>query len=413
MRIHANLIGISIAGALALSGCATPVDDTDVAEATGVPSPAAVQDEEAHIAAMAKKLATANTLSMDVRDADTLLSIGGCTVQPLATSRDAIPASLAAGLKKAKDYSAAQQGISLMVLKDGEIIHESYTGEADAATLTDSFSMMKSVLALTVGAAVDEGIISSVDDPAGNYIAEWKGKPQGDVPLRDFLTMSSGIENAPMLSAKGKRLFLSTNIDGAALDYNLASPAEGIFRYNNVNSKIVGIAVDRAVKAQGYDSFADYLQQKIWCPLGNASANLWLDRPGGSPRYYAGLYARAADWARIGELIRNDGAANGQQIVSAEWVEEMTTPSKKNAAYGFQTWLGKAWEKQRRYAPDAPISVLHSAPYRADDVVFFDGFGGQRVYIVPSKGLTIVRTGMVNFGYDDAIIVNAVIDGMD
>lgn len=411
MRIGLKIFGIGIAGALAVSGCATPAENANTAEATA--APATAKNEAAHIASMAKKLATANTLSMDVRDADTLLSIGGCTVRPLTESSEVVPSQLAAGLKKAKDYSVAQKGISLMVLKDGDIIHESYTGEAGAATLTDSFSMMKSVLALITGVAVDDGIIASVDDPVGNYIAEWKGKPEGDVPLRDFLTMSSGIEDAPMLSPKGQRLFLSTDIDGAALDYRLAGPAESIFRYNNVNSQIVGIAIDRAVKAKGYEGFADYLQQRLWCPLGNADANLWLDRPGGSPRYYAGMFARAADWARIGELIRNGGMANGRQIVSREWLQTMTSPSRNNAAYGFQTWLGKAWAEKRRYSPDTPIAVLHSAPYLADDVVFFDGFGGQRVYIVPSKGLTIVRTGLVNFNYDDAVIVNAIIEGLE
>lgn len=68
---------------------------------------------------------------------------------------------------------------------------------------------------------------------------------------------------------------------------------------------------------------------------------------------------------------------------------------------------------KRRYNQKNPIAVTHSAPYLADDVVFFDGFGGQRVYIIPSAGITIVRTGQVNFEYDDAKIVNLVITALE
>ena len=90
-------------------------------------------------------------------------------------------------------------------------------------------------------------------------------------------------------------------------------------------------------------------------------------------------------------------------------IDEMARPSRANANYGLQVWLGSPWVAQRRYSAENPILVRHSAPYKADDVLFFDGFGGQRVYVVPSRGITIARTGFTNLAYDDAAIVNAVL----
>ena len=87
----------------------------------------------------------------------------------------------------------------------------------------------------------------------------------------------------------------------------------------------------------------------------------------------------------------------------------MARPSKANANYGLQVWLGSPWAAQRRYSAENPILITHSAPYLADDVLFFDGFGGQRVYVIPSRGITIARTGFTNLAYDDAVIVNAVL----
>ena len=169
---------------------------------------------------------------------------------------------------------------------------------------------------------------------------------------------------------------------------------------------MIGVILDRQAKANGYGGFAEFLYQDLWCPLGNGESTLWTDDTG-MPRTYAGLNAGMEDWARIGELIRNSGRANDRQIVPAEWIAEMSAPSQLNPRYGYQMWLGGGWtEEPRRYNRDNPIGVTHSAPFDTEDLVFFDGFGGQRVYVIPSAGLTIVRVGNVNLQYDDAIIPN-------
>ena len=86
--------------------------------------------------------------------------------------------------------------------------------------------------------------------------------------------------------------------------------------------------------------------------------------------------------------------------------------SRPNPRYGIQTWLGSPYEPARSYAPDRALQVPQAEPYVADDVVFFDGFGGQRVYIVRSAGLVIVRSGEVSFTWDDGVLVNLALNDL-
>jgi CubicO group peptidase (beta-lactamase class C family) len=140
---------------------------------------------------------------------------------------------------------------------------------------------------------------------------------------------------------------------------------------------------------------------------------LWLDRPGGTARAFSYFMARPRDWLRVGVMIADQGAFAGREIVPAAWISSMTTPSLRNPNYGFQVWLGAPVGGKRFYNRNTPQGVTHSAPYSADDVVFFDGGGGHRVYVVPSQKLVIVRTGAVNRpDWDDAVLPNTVLGGL-
>lgn len=380
---------------------------------TACMTPAAAPIPQRDIAAASEALKGATVL--DVELFTPTVTIGDtCAKKPLPNGNTEMTAALAAAIAQADGYSKAQKGVGLVILKDGKILHESYADEATAVTATDSYSMHKSVLALVYGMAIDEGIIGSVNDPAGSYISEWRNDPRGQITLKQLLNMESGLKLYSFSDADSKstELLLAADINAVALDYPLADAPGAEFRYNNVNSQVAGVALERALQKNGYESYAEYLEQKLWCPIGNDQARLWLDREDGAPHYYAGLFTTPHNWARIGELIRNQGKLDDKQIVSAEWIKVMANPSPTNPNYGLHIWLGSPYVAKRQYSQQNPLTVTHGAPYLAEDVIFFDGFGGQRVYVVPSKGLTIVRTGQVNFAYDDAKIVNLVLEGL-
>jgi CubicO group peptidase (beta-lactamase class C family) len=265
---------------------------------------------------------------------------------------------------------------------------------------------------MMVGAAIRDGLIKSVDDPVGLYLNEWKDDPRGKITLRQLLTMTSGLHNASMSKNEMDAFNLMLgDVTGAALDAGLDGPP-GTFNYNNVNPQIAGMALSRVLAKAGQGRYADYLSKSLWCPLGNADATLWPEKQGGEPRYFAYLDASVRDWAKVGLLIQDQGQFGGKQVLPADWIAEMGKASAGNPGYGLLLWRGSPWVPQRRYSKEVAMTVPHSAPYLAEDVLFLDGFGGQRVYVVPSAKLVIARSGEVSMTWDDAVLVNLALKGM-
>ena len=87
-------------------------------------------------------------------------------------------------------------------------------------------------------------------------------------------------------------------------------------------------------------------------------------------------------------------------------------PGEHEANYGYLTWLGTEYKNQQRYNRKGTTSVYHSEPYLMNDLIYFDGFGGQRVYVIPSEDLVIVRTGDVSMDWDDALLPNTIFRGI-
>ncbi len=211
------------------------------------------------------------------------------------------------------------------------------------------------------------------------------------------------------------KLALGTNVVSLALKYKATDPPNTYFAYSNLNAQLLGIILERATG----ERYAEILESYLWSKLGTSDARVWLDSPGGMVRTFSNLQTKPENWLRLGLLHLNRGRVNGTQVVSEDWIKEVTTPSDTNPNYGFQTWLGTEWEENRGYGKGVPITVRHSEPFAADNIVFFDGSGGQRVYVVPSHDLVIVRTGpggtdpvTGNFDWDDAILPNTIINGI-
>jgi CubicO group peptidase (beta-lactamase class C family) len=327
---------------------------------------------------------------------------GAPGTHPLAMSPPGQTTIPEAALAKAQAYSDSLGGHALLVWQGGELRYEHYGPGVSADTRFETFSMHKSVLALVYGAALRDGIIHSLDDKVGDYLQEWAHDPRGSITLRQLLTMQSG------LSLGG--------IDAtAAVAFSRVQdvPPGSRFEYSNVNPELAGIALNRALKKAGRGDYAAYLSAVLLKPLGAGDAHLWLDHEGGEPRFFAFLQMRARDWLRVGVLIDRKGRFDGQQVLPAAWIKAQTTPSSLNPNYGILTWIGSPWSRYRSYGPRSPVKVSHAEPYLAPDLVYFDGFGGERVYIVPSRDLVIVRIGEPSFSFDDSIIPNAIIAGLE
>ncbi len=319
------------------------------------------------------------------------------------------PAALIAALDDSRQLS----GRGLMVWYDGQLVASDFTDGLDSTTPTATYSMHKSVLAIAILQAIESGILAGLDAPVGNYLTDWRRDPRGKITLRQLLTHTSGLEHHPIngQSTKSRDLVMSAKIRETALTFEQTEPAGTKFNYNNVNTQIAGLALEDALQKKGL-RYSEFLSEKLWQPLGNHDAALWMEKPDGTARYYSGLEAGLEDWLALGVMLIDRGRYGGRQVLQGASVSSLLAASTANPAYGLSVWRGELWEALRSYGPSTPFKVSHSEPYFAEDVYFFDGFGGQRVYIVPSQRLVVARTGEVDFAYDDAAIVNRLLRGL-
>lgn len=309
-------------------------------------------------------------------------------------------------------YAEQLDSFALLVHQGGGIQLERYWHGMGPDDVTETYSMAKSVLGLMVGFALEDGLIQSLDDPVTRYVPEWTGARREAVTVRHVLQMASGLEHHRfdfrlLQNPYGKaiRLFIGPSMEQAILRFALTDPPGRQFTYNSANSQLLMLVLLRAIGRP----YADYVAEKLWRPLGAKPARLWLDRAGGMPKGYSFFQARPRDWLRIGLAMKTAGVVDGRQVIPRDWLRQMTTPSPANAKYGLHLWLGSPHVPERFYNKNTPFGVKQSEPFAVDDVVFFDGGGGQRVYVIPSADLVIVRTGMPSPNWDDGIIPNIVL----
>lgn len=308
------------------------------------------------------------------------------------------------GLALAETYADRMKSVALLVFHRGALRYERYWPGYDAATRTNPNSLHKGVLALAVGAAIADGHIDSVDAPASRWITEWQGDARRDITVRELLQMSSGLEVPIFGTWKSARILFGSDLMAGVAGLGVAAPHGTDFQYSNASSQLLLTIVERATGKR----YAEYLSVRIWQRLGAADAALWMDRVGGQPRGFCCLFATARDWLRVGRLILDRGRAGEDQVLPAVWIDAMTTPSPRNPNFGMQVWLGSPPGTERVYN-SYTVKAFHSRPFAAQDIIYLDGFGGQRVYIVPSLELVIVRTGVSSTDWDDAILPNAII----
>lgn len=305
-------------------------------------------------------------------------------------------------------YAERVDSFALLVHQGSGIQLEAYWQGFGPDDVTETYSMAKSVLGLMIGFAIANGSIRSLDDPVTRYIPEWVGSDREAMTVRDVLQMASGLEHYRFNFSqwqnpynKALRLFIGPDMEAALLRFGLQAPP-GKFFYNSANSQLLMLILQRSTGR----SYADFVAEKLWQPLGAKPARLWMDRQGGMPKAYSFFQARPRDWLRLGLAIKAGGVVDGKQVIPAEWLEQMTSPSPGNPKYGLHLWIGSPHVTERFYNTNTPVGVKQVEPFRVDDVVFFDGGGGQRVYIIPSADLVIVRTGMRSADWDDGILPN-------
>lgn len=266
------------------------------------------------------------------------LSRGDGPVSPLPMGPEAVLPTEVAEWITARDVTA------LVVLKNGQVVHESYYLGTGPEDLRISWSVAKSFLSALFGIVLAEGHIDSLDDPVTKYVPELAGTAYDGATVRHILTMSSGVAfNEDYLdfwsdiNRMGRVLALGQSMDGfaASLKDRAAEPGSD-WRYVSIDTHVLGMIIRGATG----EDIPELLERHILAPLGVEVAPYYLTDGYGVSFVLGGLNMTTRDYARFGQMIAQGGMWQGHQIVPRDWVEASTVPSAPGGAgYGYQWWI--------------------------------------------------------------------------
>ena len=281
---------------------------------------------------------------------------------------------------------------ALLVLKDGEIVHEQYRATGGEQVQWMSMSVAKSFISALLGIAIEEGHIGSIEEPISDYVPTLRGSAYDGVRIKDVLQMSSGASwnedyNDPESDInRFARIFA---LGGSMNDFTATLQPDtepGVYnKYNSTDTQALSMLLTQATGR----SVTDYMVEKLYHPLGAESPGYWLTDSEGMEMGFAGLNLTARDYAKLGELYRNGGKFEGQQIVPNAWVRASITPDGPHLmpgednplsnypwGYGYQWWV--------------PSAETHD----------FSAVGvyNQFIYVSPKNAMTVVMLS-ANRGY--------------
>ena len=270
-----------------------------------------------------------------------------------------------------------QKTRSLLVVYKNQLIGEKYIRGFDENTPVLGWSMTKSILATLYGIMEYQGKLSVEDRPFASDRSIKNTKIA--ITINHLLRMQSGLaweEDYFRISDVTQMLFLDSDMSLAQKNTErIAQPTE-IWNYSSGTTNLLsGILREQFSSHQAY---LDFPYTELIDKIGMHSMLLETDLVG---NYVGSSYgwATTRDWAKFGLLYLNKGNWNGQQLFSEEWVDYVATPTQHSEGkYGAHFWLNA----ERRYA-DIP-----------HDMYSANGFQGQRVFIIPSKDMVVVRTGL-------------------
>lgn len=262
---------------------------------------------------------------------------------------------------------------AFIILKDGKIVVEWYFGDHTQNTNWYWASAGKTLTAFTVGLAQDEGLLN-IDDKTSNYLGNgWTSlEPDKEelITIWHQLTMTSGMND----------LFFDC-VTADCLQY-LAN-AGSRWAYHNGPYTLLQNVVANASEHEWSDYFKEKLRDKI------GMDGFWFSTNQLNNVYFS----TARSMARFGLLNLNNGVWNGETLLNDEnFVNQMKNTSQSiNQAYGYLWWLNG---KTSYHAPGTQIefdgALIPNAP---EDTYAGLGKNDQKLYIVPSQGLVIVRLG--------------------
>jgi CubicO group peptidase (beta-lactamase class C family) len=288
------------------------------------------------------------------------------------------------------DFLERASVTGLLVIKDGEIIHERYRLGAGADSRFTSWSMAKSYVSTLVGMALAEGRIDSLDHPISDYVPALRETAYDGIPIRHVLQMSSGVDFDETYSdhfSDVRQFFWKIYVFGQRADdvitgYGRERPPGQVFQYASIDTQALGMLL-REIHGR---SLTALLEERLWHPLGADEAfwNVDAESEDATPVAFCCLNARLRDFAKLGQLYLQQGRWQGEQLLPPDWVTEATRPGAPHLEPGVSPY---------DYGPRG-YQYQWWVPEDYDREYFAAGHYGQYVYVSEPDNLVIARTAV-------------------
>jgi CubicO group peptidase (beta-lactamase class C family) len=277
-------------------------------------------------------------------------------------------------------FQENQEGIimntrAVVVVYKDQLIYEQYTKGFDKNTPQLGWSMTKSITNTMVGVLTQKGL--DINTPVN--IEKWQSDDRKNITWNNLLQMSDGLdweENYNKISDATKMLYKEKDMFNYVVSHKLAAKPSEKYVYSSGTTNLLSGLVKKITK----ENYLAFPYDEIFKKIGATSMKLETDATG---TYVGSSYSWATprDWAKYGLLYLNDGFWLGNQIFPKGWAKYSGTPTpQSDGTYGAQFWT----QNMEEY-PDVPT-----------DMYFADGYQGQRVFIIPSQDLVVVRLGLSN-----------------
>ncbi len=281
------------------------------------------------------------------------------------------------GTQPVGEVLAERGGLALVVVHDGAIVYEWYAADHGPTTASMVFSVTKSITSLLVGAAIDDGLVGSVEDPVTAYIPELADAGYDSVTIQDALQMDTSSTYVEDDNPFGVHVEFNytADLERDILGLSIRDEPQTEFTYKSGDNAVLGLILSRVLAPE---SVTEYLQRRLLDPLGVESPGTWsTDSTNGLERTWCCLALTARDLAKFGGLVLGDGMG----ILSPEWLTDSFTP-----AYPPEAWPAD-------YDGTALTNYGYQWWIAGDEAVVALGKDGQYLYVDRARDVIVVRTG--------------------
>ena len=272
---------------------------------------------------------------------------------------------------------------SFLVIKNDSIVFEKYFDDHKSSSLSNSFSVAKSIVTSMMFKAIMEGKIKGLDQPLSDYFEEYKEGLASELTVGDLASMSSGMkwkEKYYSVINITSESYFSDDLRSVILGQEIVDKPGQRFRYSSGDTQLLAMVIEKATGT----TLTNYLSEKFWKPMGAENSALWQidSKKSGMEKAYCCIASTARDFARFGKLYINKGKWNDEIILDPSYIDLSINPVFEDSPYyGYGWWLYN---------------------YEGKKVFTMNGHRGQFVISFPDENIIIVRQGDYNDKGDDS-----------